>query len=140
MANKRYATDVWYQVDGDVDAAKHGATIARFSESGSVELVEIQPVREYVGDREAAEVGYPFWSREAYFDSGDLPSGSHARKLGHIMEVLYDGGEWEEGNSGWAADVLPVPGAQASKIKWYVPQGHGFREEEAMFRQEILGQ
>ena len=134
--------DVWYQIDGDLDAAKYGATIARFDGSG-VELREIQSVREHVGDREAAEVGYPFWSNEAYFDEDELSGSSRAEKLERLEEKIEDLAvegkiPWEPGPSGWAADVLPVPGAQASRIHWWTPQGHGFREEEAEFRREIL--
>lgn len=63
--------NTWRQVDGDMNPSQHGAIIAR-SDGERIELLEIQPVREYVGDGEAYDVGFPFWSREASYDAADL--------------------------------------------------------------------
>jgi len=62
---------MWEQIGGDMNPATYGGTIAR-SDGDALELLKIQPVREYIGEREAAEVGFPFWTREAYFDLDDL--------------------------------------------------------------------
>ena len=139
MASRpKYREDVWYQIGGDVNASTYGATIAR-SDGFGIELRRIEPVREAVGDREAAEVGYPYWSSEAYVEPDEL-SGNLAEMLAQVEELdLNSELIWEPGPSGWAADVLPVPGAQASRIKWWQPQGHGFSEDEGEFRREILG-
>jgi hypothetical protein len=61
---------IWEQIGGDMDIAGHGGTLAR-SDGDALEVLKIQPVREYVGG-EAAEVGFPFWTREAWFDLEDL--------------------------------------------------------------------
>jgi hypothetical protein len=61
----------WEQIGGDMDPGTHGGTIAT-GDGDHLELIRIQPVRKYVGDKEAAEVGVPFWTREAYFDASDL--------------------------------------------------------------------
>jgi hypothetical protein len=62
---------MWEQIGGDMNLAQYGGTIAR-SDGDSLELLKIQPVREYVGAGEAAEVGFPFWTREGYYDLDDL--------------------------------------------------------------------
>lgn len=71
---------VWYQVGGDMNPCKHGATLLKWNGNGhkpdtlEFEVIEIQPVREYVGDKEAAEVGYPYWTRTACYSYQDLLS------------------------------------------------------------------
>jgi len=65
----------WKQIGGDVDLSGHGGTLARTDTSSlgrQIELLEIQPVREYVGESEAAEVGFPFWTREVSYTLEDL--------------------------------------------------------------------
>ena len=54
----------WEQIGGDMSPGTYGGTIAT-GDGQTIELIKIQPVREYVGDKEAAEVGFPFWTREA---------------------------------------------------------------------------
>ena len=61
----------WMQVGGDMNPGTYGGIIAR-ADGRAIEIKEIQPVREHVGDKEAAEIGFPFWSREGYFDLNDL--------------------------------------------------------------------
>lgn len=114
----------WYQIGGDMTPEKHGGLIAK-RDGTSIELIEIQPVREYVGDREALEVGFPFWSKTAYYDARELdPERGEVRtalrdmdiKLNDIAgpnqdmaiaEVLMRHGyQVEEGPGGWAKDVL----------------------------------
>ncbi|MCH9802132.1 MAG: hypothetical protein K0U62_11480 [Actinomycetia bacterium] len=127
--------DVWYQVSGDVGASTYGVTLARMDDGGNVELLEIQPVREFVGDRDAREVGYPYWSKEAYLWADDEREDFNAANL---EELLFEGRvPWEEGRSGWSKDVLP--GGSVRGIEWWTPQGHSWRSEDAEFRREILG-
>lgn len=93
----------WQQTGGDVNPGAYGAILTRVGEdSQTIEIREIQPVRAYVGDSEAFEVGFPFWTREAHFDFADL-NGSHpedASALGYVGLVrLPDGsvhcpGDW----------------------------------------------
>jgi len=61
----------WTQVSGDTNPLTHGGLFARLN-GWSVELLEIQPVTEYVGRAEAKEIGFPIWLRESYHDPDDL--------------------------------------------------------------------
>lgn len=158
----------WEQVDGDVNLPAHGGIIAR-CEGGQIDLVEIQPVRAYVGDGEAAEVGYPFWTKEASFDADSLdPSNPEVRKALQSSDVDLDEiddehlataiaialmryGHSEEGNGGWAADKKPGEEGMArvlgtSKVRWGYAgiKRTTFIEEAAdeddEFRREVLGE
>jgi hypothetical protein len=136
----------------------YGGIIAR-SDGDALELIHIQPVREYVGDGEAAAVGYPYWSREGYYDLDDLRLDSeHVRDALNswgwveedllekltptqralaIAEMLLSYGVADEGQSGWAEDVVP------DKVKWWSGETAGpeyFADEEDEFRQDILGE
>lgn len=62
---------MWEQIGGDMDPGAHGGLLAR-SDGDALELLQIQPVRAYVGDGEAAEVGFPFWTKEGWYDLDDL--------------------------------------------------------------------
>jgi hypothetical protein len=66
----RYLKGRWYY-EGDCNRAAYGGKLARFDGHG-VEVIEIQSVREYVGDAEAREIGVPFWTVESYHDTADL--------------------------------------------------------------------
>jgi len=120
----------WEQIDGDMDLSGHGGTIA-MANGDHIELLKIQPVREYVGDKEAAEVGFPFWTREAWFDIDDLnlknddvrsaldsigidldnPEEWFAEKSTPeqraltIASALLDYGRGDEGPAGWSEDL-----------------------------------
>jgi hypothetical protein len=146
----------WEQIGGDMDPGKYGGTIAR-SSGHAIELLKIQPVREYVGDREAAEVGHPFWTREAYFDLDDLnPSHKDVRSaldmIGMslstleaeftptqralvIAEALLDYGRADEGPAGWSTDIL------SEKVQWWTGKIAGpeyLADEDEEFRRDIL--
>ncbi len=118
-------TKFWTQVDGDVSPEKYGGTFARLYDD-RIELIKVQPTREYVGDKDASEVGYPFWSREASFWPGDLdPTTDENRKaleyIGYtatddeqIDPILMacarlDYGLGEEGPSGWSDAFQAFP-------------------------------
>jgi hypothetical protein len=109
-------------------------------------------VREYVGDAEAAEVGHPFWTRVAWFDLDDLnPRNAHVQgaldsigttwdelveqidspvvRATYIAEALLDYGRGDEGDGGWAKDILP----HGARVKWWGskrPTGWGYLEDE----------
>lgn len=146
----------WKQVDGDMSPDKYGGTIAR-ADGSSIELLKIQPVREYVGEAEAKEVGHPFWTSEACFDATDLDLASDevqaAREFaGLTNEVLrdiseenravaiacamLDYGNADEGPAGWAKDVLGE-----IEVLWSSGKKEGWTylaEEDDEFRREIL--
>jgi hypothetical protein len=147
----------WEQINGDMDPGAHGGTIAR-GDGNYLELLKIQPVREYVGDGEAAEVGFPFWTREASYNADDLdPSKPEVQSAMQyvgldedalrditptqraltIADALLDHGHGvEEGPSGWSEDVLSV------QVKWSTGQVAGaeyIADEDDAFRNEVLG-
>lgn len=147
----------WEQVDGDIDPGAYGATIAR-ADGNYIELLKIQPVREYVGDDEAREVGFPFWTREASYDASDLdPSNDDVKgalqyigldegglrdltptqRALTIATALLDYGHGaEEGPSGWSEDVIHQP------VKWQSGEVAGaeyLADEDDAFRNEVLG-
>ena len=153
----RIPTIEWQQINGDMDPGAHGGTIAT-ADGDRIELLKIQPVREYVGDREAAEVGFPFWTREASYDLSDLdPSKpdvkSALRSVGLEDDSLHDltpeqralviadalldhGVGAEEGPAGWSSDILHQP------VKWYSGQVAGaeyLADEDEAYRDEVLG-
>lgn len=146
----------WEQIGGDMNPGAYGGTIAR-SDGRGLELLKIQPVREYVGDREAADVGFPFWTREAFFDLDDLdPNNKDVRSaldsIGMdpstldsdftptqralvIAEALLEYGRADEGPAGWAKDVIP------GKVKWSTGKVAGpeyFEDDDEEFRREVL--
>lgn len=150
---KRYT-----QIGGDMSPDRYGALLAR-CDGSTLELLEIQPVREYVGEREAAEVGFPFWSREACYDLSDLQPGLDSVKDALwscgpddlsdftdeqcalvIAEALFRYGHGvEESNCGWSRDVLPTG---MGRVKWWAckcPRGASFlADEDREFRREVL--
>lgn len=155
----RIPTFEWTQVDGDMDPGKYGGTIAR-ANGDSIELIEIQPVRELVGDGEAKDVGFPFWSKEGYYDldslslrDPDVQSAIETSGLGESLlgmspedravaiatACLHSGVGSEEGPGGWAKDVLG-----SRKVDWngsMDSQGYEFiADEDDEFRREILHQ
>ena len=148
----------WIQIGGDMDPSKYGGTIAK-SDGTSIELIKIQPVREYVGDREAVDVGHPFWTREGYFDLDDLQldardvksarsssglnddilrEASPERRALIIAEALLDYGRGDEGSGGWAKDVIPA----GERVRWWAskkqPQGWRFLEDEDVEFRRLL--
>jgi len=157
----------WEQIDGDVNLPQYGGIIAR-CEDGQIDLVEIQPVREYVGDGEAKDVGFPFWTKEAAFDADGLdPSNNEVRKALESSDVDLDDmepehraraiavalmryGHAEESDGGWAGDKKPGEEGRANllgsrKVRWgYAGLERKTFEEEAGgddddFRREVLG-
>ena len=157
----------WRQIGGDMNPGSHGGLIAR-ADGDQIELIEIQPVREYVGDGEAAEVGFPFWTKEATYDLSDLsldqedvvsalqsvgigkdgvtdqgdavlPEASPEQRVVIIAEALMRYGVGsEEGPAGWAEKLLNFP------IEWWggtiatFPEYCGDEDDE--FRRDVLGE
>jgi hypothetical protein len=78
----------WKQIGGDMNPGAHGGLIAE-ADGSHIELIQIQPVREYVGDGEAKDVGHPFWSKEAWFDLDDLdPDGRNAKQVRDALKSV----------------------------------------------------
>lgn len=150
---------MWEQVGGDADPGAHGGTIAR-SDGDRLEFIEIQPVRELVGDEEAADVGFPFWTKEASYDIDDLdPNRDEVRKaLSYvgldrgdlrdmtptqralvIGEALLDCGSGaEEGQAGWSNDIIH------DQVKWSaggkIAGAEYLEDEDESFRVDVLGE
>ena len=143
----------WRQIGGDVNPGTYGATIARF-DGKAVEIMQIQPVRSYVGDREGLEVGFPFWSKEAYYDPEDLDPTSpdmqdvmrscdikpedlpkkESDRLLYLAEAAISYGyRSDEGPCGWAKDIL-----EDARVSWWGPaRARGWRylaDEDREFR------
>lgn len=147
----------WVQVGGDMSPGTYGGTIAK-ADGRVIELLKIQPVREYVGDAEALEVGVPFWTREGYFDLNDLDLNNSDVKSAletvdltrekllalkpesramAIAEALLDWGRGDEGPSGWAKDIIP----EGARVKWWGSkrsQGWRYLEDEDREFRELL--
>jgi hypothetical protein len=158
----------WEQIDGDVNLPSYGGIIAR-CDGSTIDLVEIQPVREYVGDSEAAEVGFPFWTKTASYDAEALsPRDEQVElalassdidlnevdddQLARVIAVaLMRYGHSEEGDGGWAGDKEPGEEGRANllgsrKVRWaYAGSKRTTFAEEAAdeddeFRREVLGE
>lgn len=156
---------MWEQIGGDMDASGHGAIIAR-SDGDALELLEIQPVVEYVGQREAADVGFPFWTREGWYDLSDLDPDreevkSALRSSGFdqgdqlawfedeatpeqralaIAEALFSYGSGvDEGSSGWSGDLTN----SSDEVKWWSGGVETIEDkladEDDNFRDDVLG-
>ena len=148
---------MWEQVGGDMSPGAYGGILAK-ADGNSIELLEIQPVREHVGDSEAAEIGFPFWTKEAYFDLNDLdPKSDDVRSalqsIGMelttleddftpeqramvIAEALLGWGRGDEGESGWSKDVVP------EQVKWWGGKIAGpeyLADDDESFKDDVLG-
>ena len=141
----------WMQVSGDVNPGTYGATIAQ-SDGITIDLVEIMPVLEHLSEREAAEIGFPFWPRTTTFWLSDLdPATVEAKRALESCGWEYDGehpdpmqvalalfeyGHAEEGPAGWAADVLP-----SGRVLWWSEKyrrgARFFQDDEAEFRRIV---
>lgn len=63
----------FYQCAGDMNPAGYGGTFYRVTDCGTaIELIEIQPVIEYIGEREARELDGAFWVKTTYVDGDDF--------------------------------------------------------------------
>jgi hypothetical protein len=152
----------WTQIGGDMDPGASGGTIAT-ADGEHIELLKIMPVREYVGDKEAADVGFPFWTKEAYFDLADLDlndkdvqsalqytgftegdqkfwfeeEATPEERALVIAEALLDYGRGDEGPSGWSEDLPDI------EVRWWGDKVASLSEyvsdEDESFRDDILG-
>src|SRR4030042_235674 len=124
----------WVQISGDMDPAQHGGMIAR-CDGCTIEITEIQPEREYVGDQEAIEVGFPFWTKEAFsrgadlsLDSEEVPAALQccglpqerleemkpAQRSLAIAECLVSYGHVAAGPCGYSKDILGK-----RRVRWW---------------------
>ena len=156
MSNMRIKRTSWRQIGGDMDPSQHGGTIARF-EGDAVEIIQIQPVRYYIGGDDEAISGldpFPFWSKTGWYDPEDLalesegvqsamsyigltvedlPEEPDQRALCLAEACLSAGYLSDEGEGGWAKDVLG-----SRRVKWWGSKGFaGWRylaDEDQEFR------
>jgi hypothetical protein len=146
----------WEQVGGDMNPGTYGGLIAT-ADGDHIEMIQIQPVREYVGDKEAADVGFPFWTKEAWFDEADLQlknddvqsalnsigmdldtleSFTPTQRAMVIAEALLGWGRGDEGPAGWSGDI-GIP----DKVKWWGGKVAGpeyIADEDDEFVREVL--
>lgn len=116
----------WEQIGGDMDPGAHGGTIAT-ADGDHIELLKIMPVRAYVGDGEAADVGFPFWTKEAWFDLSDLdPKNDDVKSaldyIGMSLDELGEdpGGQKAAGERGYTPEQRALVIAEA-----LLDYGHG---------------
>lgn len=147
----------WEQIGGDMNPGTYGGIIAT-GDGDALELIEIQPVREHVGDEEAKDVGFPFWTKEAYFNLADLdPTSKDAKSaldsIGMSLETLEEDftpearaiviaeallgwGRGDEGPAGWSGDIN-IP----EQVKWSSGKIAGpeyLADEDDEFVREVL--
>jgi hypothetical protein len=148
----------WKQIGGDINPGSYGGTIAQ-SDGATIEVRVIQPTREYIGDKEAPDVGFPFWSTVGCYDLADLDVDRNevvsamgfvgltaetlldlhpAERAIAIAEALADYGDGiSEGPCGWAKDIVP------GRVQWCAsdrPAGWRFlSDEDREFRQLLKG-
>ena len=107
--------DRWVQVDGDIDPLTYGGTFARL-DGWAIEIIEIQPVLEYVSNAEARDIGFPFWIMESYHDPADLRPENNGEALAFyglddtaaplaIALARHGYGHREECAAGWSDTV-----------------------------------
>jgi hypothetical protein len=147
----------WEQISGDMNPSAYGATIAT-ADGRSIELIKIQPVREHVGDGEAFDVGFPFWTRVAYFDAADLALENDdvqsalnsvgmseetleadftpTQRAVVIAEALLDYGVADEGPGGWSHEIDIPDGVKWSSGK--IAGAEYLADEDEAFRNEVL--
>lgn len=152
---KRFRVNVWYQIDGDVNPAQYGATIAREDSYGRIEVIQIQPTTEYVGnDAYSDGIGFPFWSREASYDldnlrhtltddgkgvlssigacADDFDLSKRGDRLALASAMLSYGVAVYEGPAGWSSDVLC-----RRRVSWWTKGGFGGRAADAEFHRNM---
>lgn len=140
----------WRQIGGDMDPATYGCVLAR-TDGIAIDVLEIQPVLEYVSKSEARDLGFPFWSREATYWIADLRSEPRFTDAYRSSEVdpqtdsdvaLVDaliryGVDVEESVSGWARDVFPSRAHYWCRAGKRPVSGAYFASADAEFRREI---
>lgn len=150
--------DEWRQIGGDMNPGAHGGTVAT-ANGQTIEIIEIQPVREMVGDDEAKDVGFPFWTKEGYYDADDLSLSNEGVQsaiefagLGeHLVKMTPEqravaiaeacvaaGHRTDEGDSGFSKDIL-----SGRTILWASGERAGneyLADEDDEFRRDVLGE
>ncbi len=128
----------WKQVSGDVDPCKHGGIFAKL-DGDSIELFGLEPVRGLIGDNEAAEVGFPFWRSEGYYDPSDLQFNAGADlsdtsdRPETAVSVMESVGMESPTKKTWDA-LEPV-----YRAVMLFEQGYGKEQDRAGFTQDVLG-
>jgi hypothetical protein len=130
----KFKKDQWYQIGGDQDPGKYGGIIARYDGRG-VDILEICPMIDAVGEEEALEFGSPFAGRDAHYDEDDLLS-----TTGHFAESLAEAKQ----SQGLEDDALPEDKiarlfalSEAMLRHWGAHFGNS--EERAGYAKDVLG-
>jgi len=94
-------------------------------------------VLDAAGTKAGQDVGFPFWTEEAYMDVD-----AYTVFLDGVRDMMHDDDgcdalNYEPGPSGWSKDILARLGGTVQGHEWFAKQGHGFRSADAEFRQEI---
>jgi hypothetical protein len=121
--------DAWKQVWGDANPCKYGGVFARM-DGEAVRLFSLEPVRDLVGDNEAAEVGFTYWRSEGYYDLSDLKYNDTAES------VLKSVGAEETDDEAWYA----MPAIERAVLLF--EQGYGKEpalERAGGFTEDVLG-
>lgn len=132
----------------------------------SVEVAEIQSVREAIGDDEAAEVGFPFWTRLAEYEADHLALGDETQQLIESADIgpygiedfaaatpmeravlLFEirdmaGGPVRpyEGQSGFSEDVLEAHDIDIDELGGGNLAQEYWDDADETFRVEVLGE
>lgn len=158
MGREDIADGRWHQIGGDMNIA-YGASFAR-RDGACWSIIRIDPVREYVGDNEAAEVGFPFWTKEGYFDKRDIMRAidddgfvssmgladfisecggkPNKRDRAYVASAMLDYGYGDPGPAGWGKDIIRMFGSFEVVMWCGGSLKEDLEEEDESFRREVL--
>jgi len=161
-------TRAWVQMGGGRDASGSGALIVRHSAFDTVEVVEIESVRDH-GDDHMNSVHFPYYRSSGEIDAEDMHLGnpkvlravrSLARDVDQagrgepLISIFYNGDSHVRASILWEARDGETMGKEhdragwstqvlpvpADMIAWWARAGAGedFHEEDLAFRDELL--
>ena len=151
MMPKRYRRNVWYQIGGDMNPMDYSGTFARI-DGDRIDVLHIDSTIDSVGEGEALDVGYPYWTKEACSDDADLRAFladkyvrssmdlpeewtadmpfTRALRFGIASEAMSCGWHTDEGRAGFGVDVAP-----RRATYWYGRKGmKAWRAADSEFR------
>lgn len=147
--------NVWYQIGGDMNPATYGATLAQW-DGYAVNVLRIDPVLEYVGERDGVAVGYPFWASEACYDADDFATFladkralesccidaedfagrlTIAQRFDLADQMIGYGYRMAPCPSGFSRDVLP-----ARRVVWWHSSAREWRAADVEYRALVRAQ
>ena len=126
---------IWYQVDGDMDVATYGGTLAKWNGDSGIEYLRIESVVDTVGEREAVEVGKPYWISEGWVDwSGNVSIEEAVLFVREEEELCF-----EPAGTITGKQLVYLLGGDTSAVQWWRDQGDGFIEEDEGFQEIMKG-